>query len=190
LKGINAEWLHTAMAKCGRLLQFAVTRCAPSGCNDLFDFIIVCGTMLWRPSAFQHISWYAPCVAHLSRTAAIRTAVTSQGEEPSSQIDPGFGRARWLVVVYTETGKSEVHDNAVNLNAVQGAGIQTRQNVANLGVDAVITGNIGPNAFRTLDAAGVRIFLAEKQTVEEAIGALRASGLKEADQANVEGHWA
>jgi predicted Fe-Mo cluster-binding NifX family protein len=59
-------------------------------------------------------------------------------------------------------GKSEVHDNTVNLNAVQGAGIQAEQNVANLGVDATIAGNVGPNAPRTLDAAGVGIHLAAK----------------------------
>jgi len=120
----------------------------------------------------------------------MKVAVTSQGQELSSEIDPRFGRARWLVVVDTETGESEVHDNSVNLNAAQGAGIQTGQNVANLGVEAVITGNIGPNAFRTLNAAGVRILLADKQTVDEAVNALKAGGLKEVDQANVEGHWA
>jgi len=119
----------------------------------------------------------------------MKVAVTSQGEEFSSEIDPRFGRAKWLIVVDTKTGKSEAHDNAVNLNATHGAGIQTGQNIANLRVDAVITGNIGPNAFRTLNAAGVRIFLAEKQTVDEAINAFKAHGLKEVDQANVDGHW-
>ena len=119
----------------------------------------------------------------------MKVAVTSQGQELSSEIDPRFGRARWLVVVDTETGKSEVHDNSVNLNATQGAGIQTGQNIANLGVEAVITGNVGPNAFKTLNAANVKIFLAEKQTVQDAIDSFKADKLKEVDQANVEGHW-
>lgn len=120
----------------------------------------------------------------------MKVAVTSQDQELSSEIDPRFGRARWLIVVDTETGESEVHDNSVNLNAAQGAGIQTGQNVANLGVEAVITGNIGPNAFKALSTAGVRILLAGKQTVDEAINALKAGGLKEVKQANVDGHWA
>ncbi len=119
----------------------------------------------------------------------MKVAVTSQGEELSSEIDPRFGRARWLIVVDTETGKSEVHDNSVNLNATQGAGIQTGQNIANLGVEAVITGNVGPNAFKTLNAANVKIFLAEKQTVQDAIDSFKADKLKEVGQANVEGHW-
>jgi predicted Fe-Mo cluster-binding NifX family protein len=53
----------------------------------------------------------------------------------------------------------------------------------------VITGNIGPNAFKTLNTAGVKIFLTEKQTVREAIDSFKAGKLKEVKQASVEGHW-
>jgi predicted Fe-Mo cluster-binding NifX family protein len=119
----------------------------------------------------------------------LRIAVTAQGKELSSEIDLRFGRAKFLLVVDTESGDFVVHDNQLNLNAVQGAGIQTGQNIANLGVEAVITGNVGPNAFKTLNAAGVKIFLAEKQTVAEAVESFKADNLKEVDQANVEGHW-
>jgi len=119
----------------------------------------------------------------------MKVAVTAQDKELSSKIDLRFGRAKWLIVVDTETGDYEAHDNIVNLNAAQGAGIQTGQNIANLGVEAVITGNVGPNAFKTLNAAEVKIFLAQKQTVQDAIGSLKAGKLKEVDQANVEGHW-
>jgi len=90
----------------------------------------------------------------------MKVAITAQGPEQTSAVDTRFGRAKWIIVVDTQTGQSQVHDNQVNLNAVQGAGIQTGQNVANLGVDAVVTGNVGPNAFKTLAAAQVRVFLA------------------------------
>jgi len=119
----------------------------------------------------------------------MRLAITAQGKELSSGIDMRFGRAQWLIVVDTETGDFQAHDNKVNLNAAQGAGIQTGQNIANLGVEAVITGNVGPNAFKTLSAGNVGIFLAEKQTVQDAIDLFKAGKLKEVDQANVEGHW-
>ena len=119
----------------------------------------------------------------------MKIAITSQGKELSSEIDLRFGRAKFLLVVDTETDDFEVHDNELNLNAVQGAGIQTGQNISNLGVEAVITGNVGPNAFKTLNAANIKIFLAEKQTVQEAIDLFKAGKLKEVDQANVEGHW-
>jgi len=123
------------------------------------------------------------------RKNRMKIAITSQGKEFSSEIYLRFGRAKFLLVVDTKTGDFEVHDNELNLNAVQGAGIQTGQNIANLGVEAVITGNVGPNAFKTLNAANIKIFLAEKQTVAEAIDSFKTGELKEVDQANVEGHW-
>jgi predicted Fe-Mo cluster-binding NifX family protein len=119
----------------------------------------------------------------------MKIAVTAQGKELSSEIDLRFGRAEWLIVIDSETGNFQAHDNVVNLNAVQGAGIQTGQNIANLGVEAVITGNVGPNAFKTLNTADVKIFLAEKETVHEALDLFKAGKLKEINQANVEGHW-
>ena len=119
----------------------------------------------------------------------MKIAITAQGKELSSEIDPRFGRAKWLIVVDTETDDFQAHDNVVNLNVVQGAGIQTGQNMANLGADAVITGNVGPNAFKILSTARVKIFLAQKQTVQEAINSFKAGKLKEVDRANVEGHW-
>ena len=119
----------------------------------------------------------------------MKVIVTAQGNEPSSEIDPRFGRAKWLVVFDSETGNFQAHDNELNLNAAQGAGIQTGRNIANLGANAVITGNVGPNAFKTLAAAKVKVFLAEKQTVQQAIDSYNAGKLKEVDQANVEGHW-
>ena len=119
----------------------------------------------------------------------MKVAVTSQGKELSSDIDPRFGRARWLLLVDTQTGLSEAYDNAVNLNIAQGAGIQTGQNVANLGAEAVITGNVGPNAFKTLDAANVKVYLSKAKTIQEAIGSYKAGELNEVTQANVEGHW-
>ena len=91
--------------------------------------------------------------------------------------------------VDTDTDDTETQDNTVNLNAIQGAGIQTGQNIANLNVDAVITSNVGPNAFRTLSAAKVKVFLAGNQTVQEAIHSLIKGELKELNSASVESHW-
>jgi predicted Fe-Mo cluster-binding NifX family protein len=119
----------------------------------------------------------------------MKVVVTAQGNDLTSEVDLRFGRAANLIVVDTEAGDFEVQSNTLNLNAAQGAGIQTGRNVAESGAEAVITGNVGPNAFKTLKAAGVEVFLAEKQTVAEAIEAFKAGELKQVDNANVEGHW-
>ncbi|MCK4601767.1 MAG: hypothetical protein KAU28_04840 [Phycisphaerae bacterium] len=53
--------------------------------------------------------------------------MTSQGPEMSSAIDPRFSRARYFVVVETDTGDFSAVDNSVNLNAIQGAGARVPQ---------------------------------------------------------------
>ena len=119
----------------------------------------------------------------------MKVAVTSQGKELSSEIDPRFGRAKWILLVDTQTGVTGAYDNTVNLNIAQGAGIQTGQNVAKLGAEAVITGNIGPNAFKTLSTANVKVYLSKAKTIQEAIESFKSGELNEVSQANVEGHW-
>ncbi len=121
----------------------------------------------------------------------MKVAITAQGKgsDAESVVDPRFGRAQWIIVVDTETGDVRTHDNTLNLNAVSGAGVQTASNVVDFGAEAVITGNVGPKAFRTLSAADVRIFLVEKCTVQEAVNKFKKGELKEVERANVESHW-
>lgn len=115
--------------------------------------------------------------------------ITAVGAEMSCSVDPRFGRAKRFMVVDTNTEAFTVHDNTPNLNAAQGAGIQAAETAANLGAEAVITGNVGPKAFRALNAAGIKIFLSTEGTVSDAIRKFKAGELREATAANVEGHW-
>jgi len=120
----------------------------------------------------------------------MKIAVTSQGKELSSQVDPRFGRAKYFIVVDIDSGEFTAEDNSQNLNAAQGAGIQAGQNVIDLGVEAVITGNAGPNAFKTLRAGNVKIYIGATGTVADVIEQFKGGKLQEASEANVEGHWA
>lgn len=120
----------------------------------------------------------------------MKVAVTSEGQTLDSMVDPRFGRAKYFLLVDTETGEFESVDNTQNLNAAQGAGIQSGQNVANLGVAGIITGNVGPKAFRTLNAAEIKVFLCpEQMPVQAAMDQLKAGKLQPVEQANVQGHW-
>lgn len=127
--------------------------------------------------------------AQRKKNDAMRVAVSSQAQSLDGPLDQRFGRARFFVVFDTETGETELRDNRVNLNAAQGAGIQSAQNVAALGVDAVVTGHIGPNAFRALSAAGVAVYTGAEGTVAQALEALGRGELALASAPDVEGHW-
>lgn len=120
----------------------------------------------------------------------MKIAVTSRGKLPDSPVDQRFGRAPFFVVVDTETGAVEAHDNVQSLSAPQGAGIQGAETVSRLGAEAVITGHCGPKAFRTLQAAGVRVVLGAEGTVAQAVEQFKAGALVPAGAPDVEGHWA
>ncbi|HIJ66597.1 MAG TPA: NifB/NifX family molybdenum-iron cluster-binding protein [Candidatus Hydrogenedentes bacterium] len=119
----------------------------------------------------------------------MKVAVTSQGQTMASEVDPRFGRARFFIVLDTESGVFAVHDNAQNLNAAQGAGIQAAQNVAQLGVEAIVTGNIGPKAHSALEAGHVKVYIGAEGTIRRAIERFNAGQLECADRPNVGGHW-
>ncbi len=119
----------------------------------------------------------------------MKIAISAQGNSMDSQIDPRFGRARYFVIYESDTSTFSIMDNIQNLNAAQGAGIQTAQNVLNTQADCIITGHCGPKAFRVLSNSKVKLYLKENGTVKEAIDDLLDEKLKLASGADVEGHW-
>ncbi len=119
----------------------------------------------------------------------MKVAITSTGTELTSPLDPRFGRAKYFLLVDTDTHAVTVQDNAVNLNAAQGAGIQAAEAVVRMGAEAVLTGNCGPKAFQVLEAAGIKVYLCDGGSVEEALQQFQAGTLQAASSANVGGHW-
>ena len=119
----------------------------------------------------------------------MKVAITSYGKDLTSDVDQRFGRAGWFIVVDTETGGYEAVNNEKNLNASQGAGIQAAENISRSGAEVLITGNCGPNAFRTLNAAGIKVVCNAKGTVSEGLEKYKKGELQETSGANVDGHW-
>ncbi|MBI9089452.1 MAG: NifB/NifX family molybdenum-iron cluster-binding protein [Desulfobacterium sp.] len=119
----------------------------------------------------------------------MKIAVSSSGNTLESDIDPRFGRAMNFIIINTETMAFEIKENTQNLNLPQGAGIQAGKTVADLEVEAVITGNCGPKAFNVLEAAGVKVITGISGTVKDAVEKLNTGSLAYAGGPNVEGHW-
>jgi predicted Fe-Mo cluster-binding NifX family protein len=119
----------------------------------------------------------------------MKVAVTSQGTDMKSQVDPRFGRAKFFIVIDIETGELSVVNNSQNLAAAQGAGIQAGKTVVGLNVDAVLTGHVGPKAFATLQAGGVAVYPGAAGTVAQAIEQFKAGTWVQAADADVDGHW-
>ena len=119
----------------------------------------------------------------------MKIVITSAGNDLSAAVDSRFGRAINFILYDTDAGTFTVHDNRQNLNAMQGAGIQAAQNVADLGADAVISGHVGPKAFAVLQKAGIEMYTGATGTIQDAIDAFANGTLKKTDSATVDGHW-
>jgi len=107
----------------------------------------------------------------------MKIAVSAVGQDLDAQVDPRFGRCQNFVIVDTETMDFEAAAND-SAGASGGAGIAAAQAIVNKGVEAVLTGNCGPNAFGVLNSAGIKVITGAAGTVKEAIENFKAGKLQ------------
>jgi len=110
----------------------------------------------------------------------MKICVTSEGKTMDSPVDSRFGRCRNFIFFDTDTGGFEAQENS-GLQFQGGAGIQAGQLAVSKGVTAVLTGNVGPNAYRVLSSAGISVFTGISGTVKEAIEGYRNGEYKAAE---------
>jgi predicted Fe-Mo cluster-binding NifX family protein len=117
----------------------------------------------------------------------MKICVTATAGDLNAQVDPRFGRSQYFVIVDSDTMAFEAMVNEA-MNAPGGAGIQAAQAMVNKGVDVVISGNMGPNAFQVLSTAGVRIATGAYGTVKEAVEMCKIGKLNETGTSTVAAH--
>ncbi len=117
----------------------------------------------------------------------MKVVVTSNGADLNAPVSPVFGRCPAYVFVDTETMAFETAPNPA-ISAPGGAGIQAAQFVIEQGAQAVLTGNVGPNAFGVFQAANVPIYLVGGGTVGEAVEAYKAGRLPSTAGASAPAH--
>jgi len=114
----------------------------------------------------------------------MKVAVSAMGTDLDAQVDLRFGRCQYFVIVDPDTLEFESIENP-NIGAMGGAGIQSGQMMVDRGVRVVLTGNVGPNAFQTLSAAGVQVIAEVNGTVREAIKQFNSDQLRPVSRATV-----
>ncbi|MCP4023385.1 MAG: dinitrogenase iron-molybdenum cofactor biosynthesis protein [Desulfobacteraceae bacterium] len=119
----------------------------------------------------------------------MKIAVSSTGKDLDAAMDPRFGRASYILIIDSVTLEYEVIDNSKNKEAFKGAGIQTAALICEKGARALLTGFCGPNAFKGLDAAGVKVANDVHGTIKDAVSQFNKGNLVYADKANAEAHW-
>ncbi len=118
----------------------------------------------------------------------MKICISSLGTNLDSSVDPRFGRCPYFIIYNTENDTFEYFENG-SRNAMGGAGIQAAQFVVEKGADAVISGNIGPNSFRVLAAANIKIYSGVSGTVKEAIEKLKNGKLALTITPDVQSHY-
>ena len=115
----------------------------------------------------------------------MKLCITASAANLDAQVDSVFGRARYFLLVDSET--LEV-DAIENVPSAHGAGVQAAQTMVDKAVGAVLTGNVGPNAFQGLSAAGIQIYIGAKGTARDALAAYEAGSLESPGGPTSRGH--
>jgi predicted Fe-Mo cluster-binding NifX family protein len=118
----------------------------------------------------------------------MKICVSATANNLEAQLDPRFGRCLYLVIVDSETMQFEAISNMAS-GATGGAGIQAAQTIADKGVKLLVTGNIGPNAFQALSAAGIDIVTGAFGTVRDVIEKYKKGELGKTVAPTVRGHF-
>jgi predicted Fe-Mo cluster-binding NifX family protein len=119
----------------------------------------------------------------------MKIAFTTSGDSLTAAIDNRFGRAPKFLIYDLDNDSFVMIDNDQNMNAAQGAGVQSAETVARSGAKALITGHCGPKAFRVLNAADITIYTSDARTIDEALNQYRTGKLTAAISADVDSHW-
>ncbi|MHC1692396.1 MAG: NifB/NifX family molybdenum-iron cluster-binding protein [Sphaerochaetaceae bacterium] len=119
----------------------------------------------------------------------MKVAFSTLGETLESPLDSHFGRAQKFIVYDTEQASFVVLDNSQNLDATLGSGVQTVRLLASVGVEALVTGHLGPKASKEVAASGLKIYQCKASTVSEALALYTSKALRKLREPDVEGHW-
>ncbi|CAH2212271.1 NifB/NifX family molybdenum-iron cluster-binding protein [Tepidibacter aestuarii] len=114
-------------------------------------------------------------------------AVSAFKENKDSSLDKRFGRCEWFQIYNQEKELIKAVKNEGQISG-SGAGVAAAQQIIDEGIDVVITGNLGPNAFKILKKANIKAYKCSDISVEEAVNMLNKGELEEIEAAGKAHH--
>ncbi len=107
----------------------------------------------------------------------IAISITAGGTE--GKVSGRFGRCPFFMIYDIESGEYEVIPNPATAMS-GGAGSKAAEIIIEKDCEAIISGNIGPNAYRALKAANVKMYTAQDgSNIEETIEKFKNGELEE-----------
>ncbi|MFW6375896.1 MAG: NifB/NifX family molybdenum-iron cluster-binding protein [Thermoplasmatota archaeon] len=117
----------------------------------------------------------------------MKVAISASGSGKESSVDERFGRCPYFVIVDTDEMEFESVENT-HTSKAHGVGPQVVQMLSEMNIDAVITGNVGPNAHRTLSSADIEVYKGTGN-ISDAVKKLKDGKLDKIDGKTVQGHF-
>lgn len=118
----------------------------------------------------------------------MKIAVSSDGATLESNVDPRFGRCPYYIIYDTESDDFKSVENKSG-QAAGGAGIQAAQMISDMNIESVVTGNIGPNAFRVLSAASIGVYSGATGSVKDSVEKFKKGEYKQTAGPDVGSHF-
>ncbi|MHB8131802.1 MAG: NifB/NifX family molybdenum-iron cluster-binding protein [Mobilitalea sp.] len=108
----------------------------------------------------------------------MKIVVSATGKNKESNLDKRFGRCEYFQIFDMETKEMKVLVND-GAKSSGGAGIAAASQVIEEGVDVIITGNLGPNAYELVEKAGIKAYSCDVVPVLDAIEMFQKKQLSE-----------
>ncbi len=124
-------------------------------------------------SAPGGVNTYRPCG---------RIVITSDSKNANGFVTSTFERCRYFLIYDLATKRFKAVANPY-FNEVS-PGAEAARFIANRAEEAVITGNIGPVAYQTLENFNIQVYLVHKTSVRDAVRLFMAGGLVHVKPAN------
>lgn len=108
----------------------------------------------------------------------MKVCITAKGDSPESAAENRFGRTPYFIIFDDETGEVVEAINNASANDASGVGPKVVQMLVSKGVNVVVTGQVGGNANKGLEIAGIPTYaFGDAQTVADAYAAYKAGTL-------------
>ncbi|MBS3781287.1 MAG: NifB/NifX family molybdenum-iron cluster-binding protein [Candidatus Thermoplasmatota archaeon] len=116
----------------------------------------------------------------------MKVAVSAKGDDETANVDERFGRCPYFVIVDKDEMEYESIENK-HTQKSHGVAPQVVQMLSEMDVEAVITGNVGPNGYRTLESADIKVYKGSGK-ISDVVEKLKEGELEEIENETVRGH--
>lgn len=108
----------------------------------------------------------------------MKIAISASGTNKDSLLDVRFGRCEYFQIYNIESGEVLVAKNE-GLDCSGGAGIIASQQLIDQGVNVIITGHLGPNAFEIIEKAKIKAYKCNEVIIEVVLEKYKNNELEE-----------